>query len=42
MNPLHPEAPNVQRLVTRPFSFAEYLHARPMLARYGGEGGAAT
>jgi len=34
MNPLHPEAVNVQPLTTRPFSFAECLHRPPMLARY--------
>ena len=37
MNPLHPEATQVRPLVTRPFSFAECLHAPPMLARYSGE-----
>ena len=31
MNPLHPEAAHVPPLVTRPFSFAECLHAPPML-----------
>ena len=34
MNPLHPDAGRVPPLVTRPFSFAECLHAPPMLARY--------
>jgi RES domain-containing protein len=34
MNPLHPEAGRVPPLVTRPFSFADCLHAPPMLARY--------
>ena len=34
MNPLHPDAARVQPLVTRPFSFAECLHAPPMLERY--------
>ena len=34
MNPLHPEAARVPPLVTRPFSFAECLHAPPMLERY--------
>jgi RES domain-containing protein len=34
MNPLHPDAVRVPPLVTRPFSFAECLHAPPMLARY--------
>ncbi len=42
MNPLHPEAADVQPLVTRPFSFAECLHTPPMLVRYAGEGDAAT
>jgi RES domain-containing protein len=37
MNPLHPDAGRIPRLVTRPFSFAECLHAPPMLARYLGE-----
>jgi len=37
MNPLHPEATQVRPLVTRPFSFAECLHAPPMLARYSSE-----
>ena len=36
MNPLHPDAGRVPPLVTRPFSFAECLHAPPMLARYSG------
>ena len=31
MNPLHPDAARVRPLVTRPFSFAECLHAPPML-----------
>jgi RES domain len=31
MNPLHPNAAQVQPLVTRPFSFAECLHTPPML-----------
>lgn len=34
MNPLHPDAPGVPPLFTRPFSFAECLHTPPMLARY--------
>ena len=34
MNPLHPGAARVRPLVTRPFSFAECLHAPPMLERY--------
>ena len=34
MNPLHSDAARVPPLVTRPFSFAECLHAPPMLARY--------
>ena len=34
MNPLHPEAARVPPLVTRPFSFADCLHAPPMLGRY--------
>jgi hypothetical protein len=42
MNPLHPEAADVQPLVTRPFSFAECLHTPPMLARYTDEGDTAT
>ena len=42
MNPLHPEAANVQQLVARPFSFAKCLHTPPMLARYTREGDAAT
>ena len=37
MNPLHPDAAQVRPLVARPFSFAECLHAPPMLARYPGE-----
>jgi RES domain-containing protein len=37
MNPLHPDAARIRPLVTRPFSFAECLHAPPMLARYSGE-----
>jgi hypothetical protein len=37
MNPLHVEASAVRPLVTRPFSFAECLHAPPMLASYAGE-----
>jgi RES domain-containing protein len=37
MNPLHPEAANVQPLATRPFSFAECLHTPPMLSHYTGE-----
>ena len=31
MNPLHPDAAQVRPLVTRPFSFAECLHAPPTL-----------
>ena len=34
MNPLHPDAAQVQPLVTRPFSFAECLHTPPLLERY--------
>jgi RES domain-containing protein len=34
MNPAHPDAARVPPLVTRPFSFAESLHAPPMKARY--------
>jgi len=34
MNPLHPDAGRVRPLVTRPFSFAQCLHAPPMLERY--------
>jgi len=34
MNVLHPDAANVPPLTTRPFSFAECLHAPPMVARY--------
>jgi hypothetical protein len=34
MNPLHHGAAGVPPLVTRPFDFAECLHAPPMLARY--------
>jgi RES domain-containing protein len=34
MNPLHADAARVPALVTRPFSFAECLHAPPMMARY--------
>src|SRR5205807_1377418 len=37
MNALHPDAVRVRPLVTRPFSFAECLHAPPMLARHSGE-----
>ena len=37
MNPLHPDAALVPPLATRPFSFAECLHAPPMLGRYSGE-----
>jgi RES domain-containing protein len=37
MNPLHPDAPRVPPLVTRPFSFAECLHMPPMLSRYSGD-----
>ena len=37
MNPLHPDAARVPPLVTRPFSFAECLHAPPMLSRYSAE-----
>jgi len=36
MNPRHPDAADVQPLVTRPFSFAECLHSPPMLSRYTG------
>ena len=34
MNPQHPDATTVPPLTTRPFSFAECLHAPPMLAGY--------
>jgi RES domain-containing protein len=34
MNPCHPGAARVAPLVTRPFSFAECLHAPPMAERY--------
>ena len=34
MNPCHPDAAQVPPLTTRPFSFAECLHAPPMLANY--------
>src|SRR6476619_7624522 len=34
MNPLHPDAPRVRPLVTRPISFADGLKTPPMLARY--------
>lgn len=34
LNPAHPEAACVPPLVTRPFSFAECLHAPPMKGRY--------
>jgi RES domain-containing protein len=37
MNPLHRDASGVRPLVTRSFSFAECLHAPPMLARYSRE-----
>ena len=33
MNPLHPDAAAMRPLVTRRFSFAECLHAPPMLSR---------
>jgi hypothetical protein len=36
MNPLHRDAARVPPLVTRPFSFAECLHAPPMVALYRG------
>jgi hypothetical protein len=39
---LHPDAARVAPLVTRPFSFAECLHAPPMLARYSGESDGTT
>jgi hypothetical protein len=42
MNPLHHDAARVAPLVTRPFSFAECLHAPPMLARYSGESDGTT
>ncbi len=42
MNPLHPDAARVRPLVTRPFSFADCLHAPPMLARYLGESDSPT
>jgi RES domain-containing protein len=38
MNVRHPKAAHVPPLVTRPFSFAECLHAPPMLARYADTG----
>jgi RES domain-containing protein len=38
MNPLHRDAAGVPPLVTRPFSFADCLHAPPMLRLYRGEG----
>lgn len=34
MNPQHPDAARVSPLVTRHFSFAECLHAPPMLMHY--------
>lgn len=34
MNAQHPDAAAVPPLVTRPFSFAECLHAPPMLGRF--------
>jgi hypothetical protein len=37
MNASHPDAARVPPLVTRPFSFAECLHAPPMLERYAEE-----
>jgi RES domain-containing protein len=37
MNPTHPDAARVPPLVTRPFSFAECLHAPPTRARYESE-----
>jgi RES domain-containing protein len=37
MNTLHPDAPRLPPLVTRPFSFAECLHPPPMLGRYANE-----
>jgi len=37
MNLLQPDAAQVPPLVTRPFNFAECLHAPPMLKRYEGE-----
>jgi hypothetical protein len=37
MNPAHPDALRVAPLVTRPFSFAECLHAPPMKSRYDAE-----
>lgn len=37
MNPLHPAAAGVPPLVTRPFDFAECLHAPPMLQHYSAE-----
>jgi RES domain-containing protein len=42
MNPLHPDAAQVPPLVTRPFSFAECLHAPPMLAHHSAESEAPT
>ncbi len=41
LNPLHPDAGTVPPLVTRPFDFAECLHAPPLLARYTATGDAA-
>lgn len=37
MNPCHPHATTIPRLVTRPFSFADCLHRPPMLDIYRGE-----
>jgi RES domain-containing protein len=42
MNPLHPDAARVPPLVTRSFSFADCLHAPPMLAHYSAERDAST
>ena len=42
MNPLHLDAAQVPPLVTRPFSFAECLHAPPMLAHHSAESEAPT
>ena len=34
LNPAHPDAADVAPLTSRPFSFADCLHAPPMLANY--------
>jgi RES domain-containing protein len=38
MNPAHPDTARVPPLVTRPFNFAECLHAPPIKASYESEG----